>query len=179
MYEKVLEERKIMFFRHCPPIANLDDVSSARPQEPFKEAAGYKCSVFYYWWAFLRENAAYRACCDEHGQGPLQDLYSFFGDVRGDDFVAWWSFGANGRGGGSYAGRDLFCESVLDPITIGPVREGDVSHVQLSVPVIPAVVMCAVCCVIHDVFCMACDVRPVFRVVQCVVCVVLCAMCDV
>jgi hypothetical protein len=137
MYEKVLEERKIMFFRHCPPIANLDDVSFDRPQAPFRSAAGYQCSVFYYWWAFLRENAAYRACCDELGQGPLQDLYSFFGDVRGDDFVEWWSFGANGRGGDSYAGRDLFCESVLDPITIGPVREGDASHVQLSVPVIP------------------------------------------
>ena len=137
MYEKVLDERKIMFFRHCPPIANLDDVSFDRPKSPFMGADGYQCSVFYYWWAFLRENAAYRACCDEHGQGPLQDLYSFFGDVRGDDFVAWWSFGGNGRGGGSYAGRDLFCESVLDPITIGPVREGDVSHVQLSVPVIP------------------------------------------
>ena len=137
MYEKVLEERKIMVFRHCPPIANLDEVSSDRPQSPFTGAPGYQCSVFYYWWAFLRENATYLACCESLGQGPLRDLYFFFGDVRGDDFVEWWSVGGNVRGVCSYAGRDLFCESILDPITIGTVRDGDNSHVQLSVPVIP------------------------------------------
>jgi hypothetical protein len=53
-------------------------------------------SVYYYWWAFLKRNKEYLACCEAGGTGPLADLYADFGDVRGDDFKAWWT--ESGRG---------------------------------------------------------------------------------
>lgn len=53
-------------------------------------------SVYYYWWAFLRRNKDYLACCESGGTGPLADLYADFGDVRGDDFKAWWTEGGRG-----------------------------------------------------------------------------------
>lgn len=90
MYEKMLKGRKILYFRHAPPFTNLDDISARDTQPPFEEAPGYQCSVFYYWWAFLRESKAYKECCDQNGAGPLADLYSYFGDVRDPDFMRWW-----------------------------------------------------------------------------------------
>jgi len=53
-------------------------------------------SVYYYWWAFLKRNKDYLACCEAGGAGPLADLYADFGDVRGDDFKAWWTEGGRG-----------------------------------------------------------------------------------
>ncbi len=53
-------------------------------------------SVYYYWWAFLKRNKEYLACCEAGGTGPLADLYADFGDVRGDEFKAWWT--ESGRG---------------------------------------------------------------------------------
>jgi len=53
-------------------------------------------SVYYYWWAFLKRNKEYLACCEAGGVGPLADLYADFGNVRGDDFKAWWTEGARG-----------------------------------------------------------------------------------
>lgn len=53
-------------------------------------------SVYYYWWAFLKRNSDYLACCEAGGTGPLADLYVDFGDVRDDDFKAWWTEGGRG-----------------------------------------------------------------------------------
>jgi hypothetical protein len=53
-------------------------------------------SVYYHWWAFLKRNSEYLACCEAGGTGPLADLYADFGDVRGDDFKAWWTDGGRG-----------------------------------------------------------------------------------
>jgi hypothetical protein len=53
-------------------------------------------SVYYYWWAFLKRNKDYLACCESGGTGPLADLYADFGDVRGEDFKAWWTDGGRG-----------------------------------------------------------------------------------
>lgn len=38
----------------------------------------------------MRRNEDYRQCCEFGGTGPLAGLYADFGDVRGDDFPAWW-----------------------------------------------------------------------------------------
>jgi hypothetical protein len=48
-------------------------------------------SPFYWWWAYLRRNADYLACCDAGGAGKLAALYADFGDVREDDFHKWWT----------------------------------------------------------------------------------------
>ena len=53
-------------------------------------------SIYYYWWAFLKRNSEYLACCEAGGTGPLANLYADFGDVRGDDFKAWWTEGGRG-----------------------------------------------------------------------------------
>lgn len=53
-------------------------------------------SVYYYWWAFLKRNKEYLACCEAGGAGELGGLYADFGDVRGDDFKAWWTEGGRG-----------------------------------------------------------------------------------
>jgi hypothetical protein len=59
-----------------------------------KSVSHWKGSVYYWWWAYLRKNADYIACCDAGGIGAMSDLYQDFGDVRGDDFKAWWSEGS-------------------------------------------------------------------------------------
>lgn len=62
-------------------------------------------SPYYWWWAYLRRNEDYLACCEAGGKGKLAKLYKDFGDVRSDDFPAWW-------GGSLQRGRQLFAEQV-------------------------------------------------------------------
>jgi len=44
----------------------------------------------------LRRNPEYLATCESGGQGKCSEIYQDFGDVRGDDFKAWWSKGGRG-----------------------------------------------------------------------------------
>lgn len=60
-------------------------------------------SVYYWWWAYLKRNSEYIKCCDAGGKGKLARLYTDFGDVRSDDFRAWW-------GGKLNRGAMLFAE---------------------------------------------------------------------
>ena len=48
-------------------------------------------SPYYWWWAYLRRSDAYLKCCEKNGAGKLGKLYADFGDVRSDDFHAWWT----------------------------------------------------------------------------------------
>jgi hypothetical protein len=54
--------------------------------EPSKQ----QLSPYYWWWAYLRCNKDYLACCEKGGKGKFAKLYADFGDVRGDDFRLWW-----------------------------------------------------------------------------------------
>ena len=54
-------------------------------------------SPYYWWWAYLKRSKQYIACCKRGGKGKLEKLYADFGDVRGDDFKAWWTEGERGR----------------------------------------------------------------------------------
>ena len=58
-------------------------------------------SPYYWWWAYLRRNKDYLACCERGGKGKLAKLYADFGDVRGEDFKAWWT--ENDRGATLFA----------------------------------------------------------------------------
>jgi hypothetical protein len=101
MFRKILSDGNIKHFKYAPPTTGLDDISDDRlPEPPYAGVPTEQRSVYYYWWAFLRENKAYRACCDNRGKGPMADLHRDFGDVRGDDFFPWWI----------RYGRALFCE---------------------------------------------------------------------
>jgi hypothetical protein len=59
-----------------------------------KSISHWQGSVYYWWWAYLRMNADYIACCEANGEGVMSSLYQDFGDVRADDFKAWWSEGS-------------------------------------------------------------------------------------
>lgn len=67
-----------------------------------KPEAAWKGSIYFWWWSYLKKNEDYIQCCNKNGKGKLSKLYVDFGDVRGDDFKAWWS--ENSRG------ADLFAE---------------------------------------------------------------------
>jgi hypothetical protein len=60
-------------------------------------------SPYYWWWAYLRRNEDYLACCENEGKGELARLYQDFLDVRPDDFRGWW-------GGELKRGAYLFSE---------------------------------------------------------------------
>jgi hypothetical protein len=64
-------------------------------------------SPYYWWWAYLRRNADYLACCERGGVGELAELYADFGDVRSDDFRTWW-------GAPNNKGDYLFAEEPLE-----------------------------------------------------------------
>ena len=53
-------------------------------------------SPYYWWWAYLRRNADYLACCEAGGTGALAGLYESFGDVREDNFHKWWTTDTRG-----------------------------------------------------------------------------------
>lgn len=61
-------------------------------------------SPYYWWWAYLKRNEDYLACCERSGKGKLAALYKDFGDVRSDEFGAWW-------GGSMQRGVFLFAET--------------------------------------------------------------------
>jgi len=48
-------------------------------------------SPYYWYWAYLRRNENYLACCANGGKGELAALYEDFGDVREDNFHKWWT----------------------------------------------------------------------------------------
>lgn len=86
-------------------------------------------SVYYYWWAFLKRNRDYVACCEAGGTGKLAALYADFGDVRGDDFKAWWT--ENGRG------VRLFAEppsANVEVLTTGVVTPDASEFLTLALP---------------------------------------------
>lgn len=55
----------------------------------------------------MKRNNEYLLCCERNGKGRLASLYADFGDVRGEDFRAWW-------GGSIQRGSYLFAEQSLD-----------------------------------------------------------------
>jgi len=86
-----------------------------------KSVSHWQGSVYYWWWAYLRKNADYIACCEAGGIGAMSALYQDFGDVRGDDFKAWWSEG-------SRAIR-LFAEPAAEDV-VRELAEGEVAPDQ-------------------------------------------------
>lgn len=77
-----------------------------------KSKSAWECSVYYWWWAYLKRNKDYLACCERNGKGRLANLYKDFGDVRGDIFKDWWQFKVDGLERGAY----LFSEPPVDEI---------------------------------------------------------------
>jgi hypothetical protein len=129
MFEKMLLRKKVLYFRYAPPLTDLDEVSEDHlPNRPYPLAKKHERSVYFYWWAFLRENETYISCCDEGGAGVMSRLYADFGDVRGESFMDWWTSGA----------RLLFCEppeAEIISYLSSPTEPVGEDRVLLSIPV--------------------------------------------
>lgn len=94
---------RVLYFRYAPPASYEGEFrDEVLPERPYPGCAPYERSVYYYWWAFLRENREYMAHCEGTGDGTMGPLYSKFKDVRGSDFMEWWV----------RPGRLLFCEQL-------------------------------------------------------------------
>lgn len=94
---------RYLYYRYAPPPSPsdlYDEKTTRRPKRPRDDYERYERSVYYFWWAYLRENEGYMECCDHGGAGPFAKLYRDFGDIRDHDFMRWW----DGKG------RFLFCE---------------------------------------------------------------------
>lgn len=125
------DAERLLYFRHAPPILerhfDLAAYPTKRPQPPYKNAKGWHCSVYYFWWAFLKENQAFR-------QGHLLDpstpegrVARHFRDVGTMNFPNWWI----------NVGRFLFAEPRDEGIRVEapPVApEAIKERVLLSVP---------------------------------------------
>ena len=82
----------VLKFIHAPPLKTGRTKRKSVPKRARgpKPDEHYKQSVYYYWWAFLRLNKDYLKTCERGGKGRYAKTYADFGDVRGDDFWAWW-----------------------------------------------------------------------------------------
>ena len=110
-----------------PPLAQRDHADESKlPKPPHPNAPSYQRSVYYYWWAYLREYDEYLACCRAGGIGAHQELFGSFGDVRHEDFWGWWC-------GGAYR---LFCENDGMVELAAPHHDGaqTASDVVLKIP---------------------------------------------
>lgn len=54
-----------------------------------KPESAWKCSVYYWWWEYLRRNVDYQIASTSADKGKFAALFDDFGAL-GDDFQAWW-----------------------------------------------------------------------------------------
>ena len=77
-------------FPYAPPDYPGAPFRARLPIAPFDGAEGWKCSVYYYWWEYLRRHEGYRKTCQHDGEGEHPELYKWFGDVHEGNFHDWW-----------------------------------------------------------------------------------------
>lgn len=95
-----------------------------------KHPDSWKRTVYYWWWSYLKRNKEYLKCCEKGGIGKLANLYKDFGDVRSDDFKAWWSTGD--RGATLFANQPTL--SAVTQLSEGDVVISNSSVITVSVP---------------------------------------------
>ena len=82
--------RPAQAFKHAPPQFGLSKRTQKGPTPPYRGAPVWKCSVFYYWWQYLRHNQDYQDTCANDGVGPCAAVYADFGNVYVQTFRTWW-----------------------------------------------------------------------------------------
>lgn len=109
MYQKHLRDQKPVYFRYAPPLAVRSDDDDKLPNPPFAGAQPWQCSVYYYWWLFMREchkDMDYRLhnflWFGEEDVQPHRAVDRAFGDVSEIGFLKWWII----------IGRHLFSEPI-------------------------------------------------------------------
>lgn len=122
---------QLLYFRHAPPVLvrhfDLQAYPLKRPQPPYKGAKGWHCSIYYFWWRFLRENEGFRT----QRQSPPDSLEARvqrdFDTALKLNFPNWWIA----------QGRFLFCEPKTENIHVVTQPENepqDRDRVLLSIP---------------------------------------------
>ena len=85
---------KQQYKEKLPPLENQVPSSKNALRDglkrPFKGAADWQCSHYYFWWEYLRRHNGYRECCERCGIGKYKKLYDDFGDIHADEFTVWW-----------------------------------------------------------------------------------------
>ena len=102
-----------LFFVYAPPLKGKRSSNRRAVEPPYKGAPVWKCSVYYYWWEYLRRHGGYRQTCESMGKGKYTELYADFGNVHEGDFWGWWTEHA-----------ELFAEP--------PIRHVSVEHSVLT-----------------------------------------------
>lgn len=88
----ILEEFKNrrLHFAYAWPLKNRPKNGKMRVTPPFADAQPWQCSVYYYWWEYLRRHEGYRRTCENGGTGRFAKLYEDFGNVHDGEFWTWW-----------------------------------------------------------------------------------------
>ena len=98
------------FFIYAPPLKGVRPSKRKPPNPPYRDAPTWKCSVYYYWWEYLRRHEGYQKCCVKGGKGKYAALYADFGDVHAhNDFWQWCSKERH---------SELFCEPTARQIQV-------------------------------------------------------------
>lgn len=105
MYQKRLRDVEDVYFRYAPPQAFRNQSSLEKlPNPPFPGAAPWQCSVYYYWFLFMREfqlkTTEHEREMMEYVENPSLRIWEAFGDIKEVGFLEWWIL----------RGRHLFCE---------------------------------------------------------------------
>lgn len=124
-----MNERKTIRARHFP----YKSPKFGTKHKPAPMSA-WRNTVYYWWWAYLKRNDEYIACCESGGKGRLAQIYADFGDVRGDDFKAWWTFKVGGEERGAYLFAEPSVESSVRVLTTGERAPNDDEVLTVSLP---------------------------------------------
>lgn len=79
-----------LHFAYAWPLKNWPKSGKQRVNPPFPAAQPWQCSVYYYWWEYLRRHDGYRRTCEAGGKGKYAKLYDDFGNVHEGEFWDWW-----------------------------------------------------------------------------------------
>jgi hypothetical protein len=124
-----MNERKTVRTRHFP----YKNPKFGTKNKPAPKGA-WRNTVYYWWWEYLRRNAEYIECCESDGKGKLSKLYADFGDVRGDDFKAWWTFKIDGVDRGAYLFAEPSVESSVKVLATGEKAPNADEVLTVSLP---------------------------------------------
>jgi hypothetical protein len=90
----------------------------ARIQPPFDGAEPWQCSVYYFWWEFLRRHVGYRDCCARSGEGRYKKLFADFGDIHAFETHEFWDWWTERVTDNETRGEYLFAEPKARPIHV-------------------------------------------------------------
>lgn len=134
MYEQSVLERRnqsLFYFRHAPPLLERNPPDDAfdgnRPPPPYSGAEGWKCSIFYYWWRFVREIPGLHDAIKAGGPYPIGSIHQDFRRAFDSNFRDWWII----------EGRYLFCEPRTSGISLEKLPlpvSGYGDRVVISIP---------------------------------------------